>query len=119
MRREKNDRITATVLVMALLGMLTVSDLLIHWYAPDQVPEVITDEAENSGEKTANEIQYDELLWREQAITGEIERLKEEGGSEMSQEDKEMLIYLEDDLHRVQVSKKRLEAQMEEEAARK
>lgn len=115
MRKEKGTR-AAVFAVILLVLTLAFLDFMIHVFALRQGAESIPDPKEeiivipeSSESKSANEVQYEELLLREQAVLEEIERLQENTDYESVREDKMQLDYLEEELHRVQVLKKVLE----------
>lgn len=118
--KKRKRTITSTGLVIFLAAALIALDLLIRMSAPAPKEKAIKDagkettEAVKASEKrSANEIQYDDLLQKEQEVLKEIERLQADTDPEKIRENKVQMTYLEDELHGIQVLKRMLEARME------
>lgn len=128
MKEERKDNIM-TILPAVLLTMILITpDIAVHVAAPNPKAETVLSKsrkiavnAEAPEQKSKNEIQYEKLLLEEQALLEEIRLLQKsmDTGSmdtESIQENKLRTDALEDELYKIQISKRVLEARMETES---
>lgn len=122
MKKERNGIVIPLFPVILLAALLVALDIIAHVAGPNPKVETrskksrkITADSEDPEQKSGNEIQYERLLFTEQALLEELRQLQEGADSGSTRDRKLRMAELEDELHRIQIEKRILQARMEAE----
>ena len=122
MKKERDGAVILLFPAILLAALLIALDIAVHITGLNPGTETrskksrkITSDAEDPEQKSGNEIQYERLLFTEQALLEELRQLQEGADSGNTRDRKLRMAELEDELHRIQIEKRILQARMEAE----
>ena len=122
MKKERDGAVILLFPAILLAALLIALDIAVHITGLNPRAETrskrsrkITADTEDPEQKSGNEIQYERLLFTEQALLDEIRQLQEDADSGNIRDRELRMAGLEDELHGIQIEKRILQARMEAE----